>query len=68
MNTIYIGQATQFSQYPTAFNIQFEEADRYLQILRADHFAKVIVNLPENVLEKQLRFMMHFSRILKQKV
>jgi hypothetical protein len=68
MNTIYICQATQFSQEPTAFNIQLEEADRYLQILRADHFSKVTVILPENVLEKQLRFMMHLSRILKQKV
>lgn len=49
MNQIFIGQSTQFTNSPQTFNIQFDEADKYLQILRADHFAKVTISLPENI-------------------
>lgn len=68
MNQIYIGQPQEQNTQPNTFSIAFEQADKYLQILRNDHFAKVTVSLPDNVNDKQLRFMMHLSRILKAKV
>ena len=50
------------------FAIKLDQADKYLQILRADHFARVTILLPDNINDKQLRFMMHLARILRQKV
>jgi hypothetical protein len=50
MNQIYIGQSAQFINSPQTFNIQFDEADKYLQILRPDYFAKVTISLPESIL------------------
>lgn len=68
MNQIYIGESTKFNNQANTFFIAFEQAEKYLQILRADYFNKVTVSLPNNINDKQLRFMMHLSRILKQKV
>lgn len=68
MNQVYIGEPTNFAQWPNAFCVAFEQADQYLQILRSDFFTKVTVSLPLNIQDKQLRFTMHLSRILKQKV
>ncbi len=50
MNQVYIGQPVQFVTEPNTFTIQFDETDKYLQILRSDHFVKVTINLPENIL------------------
>lgn len=68
MNQIYIAEAEPQNNQADTFAIKLEQADKYLQILRADHFAKVTIFLPDNINDKQLRFMMHLSRILKQKV
>ena len=68
MNQIYIGEPQEENTQLNTFSIAFDQADKYLQILRNDHFAKVTVSLPENLNDKQLRFMMHLSRILKAKV
>lgn len=68
MNQIYIGESEQPNNQPNTFCIKLDEADKYLQVLRSDHFAKVSISLPENINDKQLRFMMHLTRILKLKV
>jgi hypothetical protein len=50
------------------YSIDFDVADKFLQILRADFFNKINIVLPENISDRNLKFMMHLNRVLTKKV
>lgn len=68
MNKILIGSNKSENIDNKTFFVQLLTANDTLAILRSDHFLHIQIELPEEINNSQIRFLMHTGRLLTSKV
>lgn len=68
MNRILIGSTRPENKDSKTFFVEFEGANETLTILRSDYFLNIKIEVPEEINNSQIRFLMHIGRLLSLKV
>lgn len=68
MNRIVIAEVEVEGLDKKTHFVPFSQANELLTILRSDYFESCTLHVPAAATNAKLRFLMHFSRLLTQKV
>jgi len=68
MNRILVAQSKPENLDKKTFFVEFSSAADILAILRADHFVQLQIEVPNEINNSQLRFIMQVTRLLTKEV